>query len=219
MGSRDWLSEPWFRVLQVLFKSTQPKVARLSDNFILVYLPGAAAGRHTLAYAHTHIQDRTHTQTNTHTNAQARSCRRTCAYICARQTVILFADHLYLISSRLTSPPHASYSPPLLTDTLAHTRTQLGTQMHRTWCPRECAATTFSSFESRAISTSLLPHPSSASFLSSSRRYFLVCGGLARFAMRTYPCSLPSTPPAGLLLPLSTVFCHHEHRPWRGSTE
>ena len=131
-----------------------------------------------------------------------------------------YVSYLFLASHTHTppTPPHTQ-PPPLLTDTLAHTRTQLGTQMHRTWCPRECGATTFSSFESRAISTSLLPHPSSASFLSSSRRYFLVCGGLARFAMRTYPCSLLSTPPAGLLLPLSTVFCHHEHRPWRGSTE
>ena len=34
---------------EVLFKSTRPKVAVLSDNFVLVYLPGAAAGGDTKA--------------------------------------------------------------------------------------------------------------------------------------------------------------------------
>ena len=34
---------------EVLFKSTRPKVAVLSDNLVLVYLPGAAAGGDTIA--------------------------------------------------------------------------------------------------------------------------------------------------------------------------
>ena len=118
--------------MQVLFKSTQPKVARLSDNFILVYLPGAAAGRHTLAYAHAHTHTRTRAHTNTHTNAQARSCRPTCAYMCARQTVILFADVCILYFSRLTHtlsplpPPHTA--PPFL---LTHWHTHAHSWGHK----------------------------------------------------------------------------------------